>query len=151
MFLGSNGKGKSAIVDGIEFLFSGQLGRFVGDGTGGINHNEAVQHINKLGQPCVSAYLTPCNTEVTRSLGDHDVNHSGKDAVVDYLASHGHVDTFILRRARILDFIFDKEADRYQKFVRLLGITRLDDLQKSFVDAEKLANGEAGRFPDSMP
>ena len=33
VLLGSNGKGKSAVVDGIEFLFSGQVGRFIGTGT----------------------------------------------------------------------------------------------------------------------
>ncbi len=140
VLLGSNGKGKSAVVDGIEFLFAGQVGRFVGDGTGGINHNEAVQHINKLGDPCVSATLSPSNQELIRTLGDAGVRYSESAAVAKYLASHGHVDTFILRRARILDFIFDQEANRYQKFVRLLGITKLDDLQKVFVGSDMTAN-----------
>ena len=36
VLLGANGKGKSALVDGIEFVFSGEVARFTGAGTGSI-------------------------------------------------------------------------------------------------------------------
>ena len=68
VLLGSNGKGKSAVVDGIEFLFSGQVGRFVGTGTGSIDHDDAIQHVKKLGVPKVTLSLSPSNGAISRSL-----------------------------------------------------------------------------------
>ena len=49
-----NGKGKSGIVDGIEFLFSGRLRRFHGEGTGSINPDEAIRHVKKKGETALS-------------------------------------------------------------------------------------------------
>ncbi|WP_075087234.1 ATP-binding protein [Verrucomicrobium spinosum] len=69
VILGSNGKGKSGLVDGFEYLFSGQVGRFVGSGTQGINHDEAVCHIRRGGTPKVSVTLSPSRAVVSRTLG----------------------------------------------------------------------------------
>ena len=49
--LGGTGKGKSAIVDGIEFFFSGSLRRFHGRGSGKIDADTAMRHILEKGQP----------------------------------------------------------------------------------------------------
>lgn len=114
VLLGSNGKGKSAVVDGIEFLFSGQVGRFVGSGTGSIDHADAIQHVKKLGVPKVTLSLSPSNGSISRSLDSETLSTTDRPAVKDYLGKHPGVDAFILRRSKILDFISDQDANRYR-------------------------------------
>jgi recombinational DNA repair ATPase RecF len=145
VLLGSNGKGKSALVDGIEFLFSGKVNRFVGSGTGSIDHADSIQHIKKLGIPKVSLSLSPSNGVISRSLGADSAIISDKESVKHYVEQHPGSDAFILRRDKILDFIRDQDADRYRKFIQLLGVSHIDTLQRSFVDAEKQARDSVQR------
>jgi len=145
VLLGSNGKGKSAVVDGIEFLFSGQVGRFVGTGTGSIDHDDAIQHVKKLGVPKVTLSLSPSNGAIIRSLDAETLSITDRQSVRDYVAKHPGVDAFILRRSKILDFVCDQDADRYRKFIQLLGVSHVDTLQRTFVDAERQAKESAQR------
>lgn len=145
VMLGSNGKGKSAVVDGIEFLFSGQVGRFVGTGTGSIDHDDAIQHVKKLGVPKVTLSLSPSNGAISRSLDAETLLITDRKPVKDYVANHPGVDAFILRRSKILDFVCDQDADRYRKFIQLLGVSHVDTLQRTFVDAERQAKDAAQR------
>jgi len=145
VLLGANGKGKSAVVDGIEFLFSGQVSRFVGTGTGSIDHNDAIRHVRKLGVPKVTLSLSPSNGAISRSLDSETLSITDRQSVKDYLANHPGVDAFILRRSKILDFVCDQDADRYRKFIQLLGVSHVDTLQRTFVEAEKQAKDSAQR------
>ncbi len=145
VLLGTNGKGKSALVDGIEFVFSGQIARFTGAGTGGISHDDAVKNVKTGGDPKVVLALSPSNGEISRKLSSGTTEVADTQKVKDFFAQHPKVDGFVLRRARILDFVCDQDADRYQKFVQLLGITKMDRLQRSFVDAERQASATADR------
>ena len=63
----------------------------------------------------------------------------------DYVANQPGVDAFILRRSKILDFVCDQDADRYRKFIQLLGVSHVDTLQRTFVDAERQAKDSAQR------
>jgi energy-coupling factor transporter ATP-binding protein EcfA2 len=145
VLLGTNGKGKSALVDGIEFVFSGQIARFTGVGTGGISHDDAVRNVKTGGDPRVLLALSPSNGEISRRLSSDSAEITEREAVKDFFAQHPKVDGFVLRRAKILDFVCDQDADRYQKFVQLLGITRVDRLQRGFVEAERQASTTADR------
>jgi len=145
VLLGSNGKGKSAVVDGIEFLFSGQVGRFIGTGTGSIDHDDAIQHVKKLGVPKVTLSLSPSNGSISRSQDSQTLSITDRQPVKDYIANHPGVDAFILRRSKILDFVCDQDADRYRKFIQLLGVSHVDTLQRTFVEAERLAKDSAQR------
>lgn len=84
ILLGSNGKGKSAVVDGIEFLFSGQVDRFVGAGTGSIDHDDAIQHVKKLGVPKVTLSLNSSNgviSTISRSLDSEVLSITDRQSV----------------------------------------------------------------------
>jgi hypothetical protein len=146
--LGTNGKGKSAVVDGIEFVFSGRVARFTGAGTGSISHNEAVRNVKTGGDPKVAIALSNSNGargEISRNLSSEATNITGPQAFKNYFNQHPRVDGFVLRRSKILEFVCDQDADRYQKFVQLLGITKLDQLQKSFVEAERQSKAAVER------
>jgi len=145
VLLGTNGKGKSALVDGIEFVFSGQIARFTGTGTGSISHDDAVKNVRTGGDPKVVLALSPSNGEISRKLSSDTTELTNRHPVKDFFAQHPKVDGFVLRRDKILDFVRVQDADRYQKFVQLLGITKLDQLQRSFVDAERQASASADR------
>lgn len=145
VLLGTNGKGKSAFVDGIEFVFSGQISRFVGANTGSISHDDAVRNVKTGGDPRVVLSLSPSNGEISRKLSSDSIEISEKQAVKVFLEQHPNVDSFVLRRDKILEFVHSRDGDRYQQFVQLLGITRLDRLQRAFVDAERQAKTVADR------
>lgn len=145
VILGTNGKGKSAVVDGIEFVFSGQVARFTGAGTGSISHDDAVKNVKTVGDPKVTLALSPSNGEISRKLSSDATEVTDRQPVKAFYAQHPRVDGFVLRRSKILDFVCDQDADRYQKFVQLLGITKVDHLQRNFVDAERQAKSVAGR------
>lgn len=150
VLLGTNGKGKSALVDGIEFVFSGRVARFTGGGTGSISHDDAVKNVKTGGDPKVVLALSPSNGEISRKLSSDTTQISERQAVRDFFAQHPKVDGFVLRRAKILDFVSDQDADRYQKFVQLLGITKVDQLQRSFVEAERQAKGVTDRATTNL-
>ena len=145
VILGTNGKGKSAVVDGIEFVFSGQVARFTGTGTGSISHDDAVRNVKSGGDPKVTISLSPSNGGISRRLSSATTEVTDKQSVQDFFAQHPRVDSFVLRRSKILDFVCDQDADRYQKFVQLLGITNVDQFQRSFVEAERQARDAAER------
>jgi Chromosome segregation ATPases len=133
---GGTGKGKSAIVDGIEFFFSGSLRRFHGKGSGNIDADAAMRHVLEEGQPSVEFLFTPTNESVKRMLGGSDPLKATHPSVQKYIDQHPPAEAFVLRRSQLLEFIYNQDAERYQKYIRLLGLDDIDAAQKSFVEAE---------------
>ena len=139
VLLGANGKGKSALVDGIEFLLSGKVARFIGTGTGGIPHDNVVKNVKTGGDPKVVLTLSPSNGEISRNLSSGTIEVADTQPAKEFFDQHSRISGFILRRSNILDFVCDQDADRYKKFVQLLGITKVDLLQRRFEDAYQQA------------
>ena len=83
--LGGTGKGKSAIVDGIEFFFSGSLRRFHGRGSGNIDADAAMRHVLEKGQPSVEFLFTPTNESVKRVLGSNDLPAATHLSIQEYI------------------------------------------------------------------
>jgi hypothetical protein len=135
--LGGTGKGKSAIVDGIEFFFSGSLRRFHGRGSGNIDADAAMRHVLEKGEPSVEFLFTPTNESVKRVLGSNDLLAATHPSIQEYIDQHPPAEAFVLRRSQLLEFIYDQDAERYQKYIRLLGLDDIDTAQKSFVEAEE--------------
>jgi hypothetical protein len=135
---GGTGKGKSAIVDGIEFFFSGSLRRFHGEGSGNIDADAAMRHVLEKGQPSVEFVFTPTNESVKRMLGGNNLLTATHPSVQKYIDQHPPAEAFVLRRSQLLEFIHDQDAERYQKYILLLGLDDIDAAQKSFVQAKEL-------------
>jgi len=120
LIVGGSGKGKSAIVDGIEFAFSGRLARFHGRGTGSIRDSDAIQHVSCAEEARVELDFMPANRTVSRQLGDTtplSTDHSGLQL---FLNQHPPVGSFILRRAQLLRFLESEPKPRYEMLVGLL-------------------------------
>lgn len=137
LILGGNGKGKSAIVDGLEFLFGARISRFHGEGSGPIDADAAMRNVHTMGEPSVAITFTPTNETVSRSLGQTSQLTSTRPLVREYLEKHPAVGAFVLRRSQILEFIQDQDAKRYQKYIRLLGLDWVDLTQRNFIEAEQ--------------
>ena len=140
--LGGTGKGKSAIVDGIEFFFSGSLRRFHGEGSGNIDADTAIRHVLKKDQPLVELAFTPTNESVGRRLGELSIPTATHPSVQGYIVRHPPAEAFVLRRSQLLEFVQYQDAERYQKFIRLLGLDDIDAAQKSFVDADEMIEAQ---------
>jgi len=139
---GGTGKGKSAIVDGIEFFFSGSLRRFHGKGSGNTDADKAIRHILKEEQPSVGLAFIPTNEPVWRRLSDYSLPTATHSSIQEYINQHPPAGAFILRRSELLEFIQDQDAERYQKYIRLLGLDDIDAAQKSFGEAEDTIDGQ---------
>lgn len=143
--LGGNGKGKSGIVDGLEFLFSGRIARFHGEGTGAIDAEAAIQHIHKKGEAAIEMWFTPTNDKIKRALSSEELEMPSRATIQDYVEHHPPAESFILRRAQILNFISDQDANRYRKYIQLLGLTEIDRIQRAFVDTSQQADDSLAR------
>ena len=139
---GGTGKGKSAIVDGIEFFFSGSLRRFHGEGSGNIDADAAMRHVLEKDQPSVEFLFTPTNESIRRVLGGSNTLKVTHQSVQKYVDQHPPAEAFVLRRSQLLEFIYSQDAERYQKYIRLLGLDDIDAAQKSFVEAEERTEGQ---------
>ena len=120
--VGGNGKGKSCIADGIEFLFSGGIQRF-----------EDVEPLrNVCSEGSISASVVDMNGNSFKMTIDEnnviDLEPTDRGAFRDYPS----VDCFIMRRSKILDFIHSKPSERYASFAKLLGIDRFEEKRKCF-------------------
>src|SRR5713101_1110349 len=147
--LGGNGKGKSGIVDGIEFVFAGRVRRFYGEGTGAIDAENAIRHVQRKGEPVVELYFTPTNGCARRNLSGLTLT-TGKSAIESYMSSHPRVEGFILRRNQILEFICDQDAERYKKYIHLLNLTSIETMQKGFVEAAEKAEVERQKADQTL-
>ena len=149
VILGGTGKGKSAIVDGIEFFFSGSLRRFHGRGSGNIDADAAMHHVLEADPPSVEFLFTPTNESIKRTLGG-GVLAASHQSVQDYMDQHPPVEAFVLRRSQLLEFIHDQDAERYQKYIRLLGLDDIDSAQRSFAEAEDMIGNGCARCQGAL-
>lgn len=150
LILGGNGKGKSAIVDGLEFLFGARISRFHGEGSGPIDADVAMRNVYTMGEPSVAITFTPTNETVSRSLGQTSQLTSTRPLVRAYLERHPAVGAFVLRRSQILEFIQDQDAKRYQKYIRLLGLDWVDLTQRNFIEAEQTFDTQVSALRTSL-
>jgi len=140
---GGNGKGKSAIVDGLEFFFSGSVQRFHGEGTGNISHDVAIHYVKAKSNPVVELSLIPATETLIRKLGANISPSPVEQSAAEYITLHKEPSSFILRRAQILGFIESQDSDRYQRLVRLLGLHSINSMQEAFVQASQEARRQA--------
>jgi len=160
IIFGGNGTGKSSLVDGLEFFFSGRIARFTGTGTASIDERQATRHV-QAGSLCKTELsFHEQAVTLTRQL-ESTVAHSGNFEVDAYLQKHNHTGSFILRRDQLQDFVRAHDSSRYQRFISLLGLDELIDMQEEFYEAEKLAvqrtslleaelNGHLDKFTDTQ-
>jgi len=141
---GSNGSGKSAVVDAVDFLLTGRMSRLTGKGTGDIKLEVHGVHIDC--KPCeasVRAIIALPNherpVEVKRCMDKPGVLQCGnpKDqqalAPILSVALRGQ---HVLTRREILKYITAEPGDRAQGIQTILDLKDIEKLRETLVKVE---------------
>jgi energy-coupling factor transporter ATP-binding protein EcfA2 len=152
LIYGPNGTGKSAIVDAIDFLFSGRISRLVGKGTKNISLKKHGPHIDvkKPESAVVKATISiPDVTgpvEIERKISNPDnliyaCPEDKKDALEEVLrvAKRGH---YVLSRREILKFIAAESGERAQEVQAVLNLEKVEEIRKLLVGVKTDAQRE---------
>jgi recombinational DNA repair ATPase RecF len=147
---GPNGSGKSAVVDAIDFLFTGKISRLIGEGTGGISlkaHGPHVDHeagdAKVRGLIKIAGYKNPVT--IQRSIASPNTLEHPTEAetalrpILD-IASKGQL---VLSRRQILKFIATEPSKRASEVQALLDLSELEEIRKALTRAENVAKGES--------
>jgi len=140
---GPNGTGKSAVVDALDFLFTGKISRLVGEGTKGVTLSKHGCHIDKSPkETVVKAEIEMPGSEesiiLERTLSnplDLKVLKGEKSGFSDVLkiASRGH---HVLSRREILKYVAAQKGERAKEIQALLNLEKVEKLRQDFVRVE---------------
>ena len=140
---GQNGTGKSAVVDAIDFLFTGQINRLVGRGTKDVKLKKHGPHISRkkdLERAYVEAEIKIPGVKeiipVSRHMGcPEELNYPSKYEneliPIIELVSRGQ---YVLTRREILQLVTSKTKDRGEKILNLLKLNEIEDARSTFVN-----------------
>lgn len=134
LFYGENGSGKSAFVDAIEYLLTGQIERF---DRRDVKKDQSIPFLKRS---------TPDSTVLLECLcsGNHGVTVSISYPHTQFVAD-STLQTWmnqliayppILRRRHIVGFIEEKGADRLKRLSQIIGLEQVDNT-KTVWEAEK--------------
>ncbi|MET0637837.1 MAG: ATP-binding protein [Chitinophagaceae bacterium] len=146
---GSNGTGKSGIVDAIEFCFTGSISRLSGAGTGNVSVRDHGPHVDFRANPekaTVSIKFKVLATGNTATL-TRTVKNITKPTLIpeteETKAAVGHMlqhPEFVLSRRELIKYILAEPGKRSQEVQALLRLEEIDNLRKVLL---KIANAEA--------
>lgn len=144
---GSNGSGKSAVVDAIDFLLTGRMSRLMGEGTAGITLKKHGPHVDNAPEDAwVKAEVVlpdKSQVEITRHL-DHpeklEVNPTSEwvRTHLNRLANGQHV----LTRREILRFVTSDAGTRAEQMRALLHLVDLETTRKALVSTKNRSERE---------
>ncbi len=123
---GENGTGKSSIVESFEFLFTGKLSIFEGEGTQNLSLLKHAPHSDYVKDDVlVRIVFSPNDVTVERTFSN---DPKPPVQLKDYFETAGK-GTFILRRSQILKFIASVPSDRFRAIASILGVEQLDNIE----------------------
>jgi len=159
---GPNGSGKSAIVDAVDFLFTGDMSRLSGRGTRGMTLKEHGPHIDKKPEDAIvkakiqvrevedvinleRQMSDPKNLIITPELDDPRLIESL------HIAERGQ---HVLSRSEILKFIAAEAGRRAEEIQAVLNIESIEKLRKTLGtlkrEADRDVRNSEGDFQRSV-
>jgi recombinational DNA repair ATPase RecF len=141
---GPNGTGKSAIVDALDFLFSGRISRLIGKGTKGISLKKHGPHIDvkKPENAAVKATIRiPGATdtiEIERrmSASNNLICSEDKRDVLEEVVAIARRGHYVLSRREILKFVAAESGERAAEVQAVLNLETLEEIRKTLVKVE---------------
>lgn len=151
---GPNGTGKSAVVDAIDFLFTGDMSRLAGRGSKGMTLKDHGKHIDaNIKDAFVKATIAIDGVDdpimIERRIEKpkdlicpEDIDYSLKKALK--IAEKGQN---VLSRSEILKYIAAEAGKRAEEIQAILNLNKVEDIRKAFVtisrgaDSSKQADG----------
>jgi recombinational DNA repair ATPase RecF len=151
LIYGPNGTGKSAVVDAIDFLFSGRISRLIGKGTKNISLKKHGPHIDiKTPESAlvkatikISDLADPIEIERKMSSPSNLIcicPEGYKDNLEEVLAvaKRGH---YVLSRREILKFVAAESGERAEEVQAVLSLEAVEEIRRALkgvkTDAEK--------------
>ena len=147
---GSNGSGKSAVVDAIDFLLTGRMSRLTGKGTGDIKLEKHGTHIDhKPEQATVRAVVSipnyPKPIEIKRCMlnpGNLEYTDSKAKPYLDPVLSIATRGQHVLTRREILKYVTAEPSNRAEEIQTILDIHEIEDIRKVLVRVENICEKE---------
>ena len=140
---GPNGVGKSSVVDAIEFLFTGNMSRLSGEGTGGISLSQHGPHID---HPSESAYVSAevqvdgldQPVHVVRRMANPGTLECPAEArdILEEIGGVVNRGGTILTRKDILRFVTATAGTRADEIQDLLNLKDIETHRASLVQAQ---------------
>lgn len=147
---GPNGTGKSAIVDAVDFLLSGDISRLSGKGSGCLHLDEHGCHVDSrdnLKDTVVSAKVEVGGKEIhmERSINKPSslkvTPKTEKDLVESCLAV-AELGQHVLSRREIVKYITAEGSERAKDIQNLLNLMEIEKLRESFVTIKNRAGDD---------
>ncbi|MFZ3138552.1 MAG: AAA family ATPase [Thermodesulfovibrionales bacterium] len=141
---GPNGSGKSAVVDAIEFLFTGDISRLSGRGTRGISLKEHGPHIDAKPEDArvtAKVQIDGIDEHITLQrdmskpkdlICSRAVDEKLKE-ILEIAARGQHV----LSRSEILKYIAAEAGKRAEEIQAVLNLSMVEDLRKMLVTIKR--------------
>jgi recombinational DNA repair ATPase RecF len=140
---GRNGTGKSAIVDALDFLLTGEIGRIKGEGMQGVSLLKHGAHVGTEPGTAVVEATFKGRSEVTirRRIAAPDKPEvlSGDPVEGEALLAEAPTLPFILTRRELLRFINAQPAKRLESIESLLRIELIERIRKDLQAVSKEA------------
>jgi energy-coupling factor transporter ATP-binding protein EcfA2 len=147
VLVGPNGSGKSSVVDGLDFLLTGQVHRLQGEGARGLSLAQHGKHIDaEVGDAWVEATFVVESAErsqkvpakVRRSLKPPALDPAVPPPPVTALFSQAErLRHHLLSRRDILRLVLAPPADRREQVAALLDLEEIEDQRKELTGAAK--------------
>lgn len=148
---GPNGSGKSAVIDAVDFLFTGRMRRLIGEGTAGITLKKHGPHIDAGKQESFVRGVVRFSengplVDLTRRLPKNTL-HASPDpteeaTVALEIASRGQN---ILTRREILKFITADAGTRGEQIQALLDLVSVETTRKALAQVENRCREQWGK------
>jgi recombinational DNA repair ATPase RecF len=147
---GPNGTGKSAIVDAIDFLFTGEISRLTGEGTKGFSLKEHGCHVDSrkdLKNTVVNARVEFGGKELTleRSISQSSslkIKPKGNESLVKPSLEIAALGLHVLSRREILRYITSEAGKRAKEIMSLLNLTNIENLRATLVTVKNEAQDD---------
>src|SRR2546426_5756320 len=142
---GENGAGKSSIIEGLEFFFTGKITHL--EHTQGISLRRHAPHVNfKADDMEVSLTFDPGDILLRRTLNSSPVPPSQMES---FFQESGK-GTFILRRSQILEFISSMPSNRFVAIGSIMGLAGLDEAELEMMKLRDELAGNTGANQERM-
>lgn len=147
VIFGPNGTGKSAIVDSVDFLFTGKISRLIGEGTKSLGLKEHGCHVDSRDDLTNTVVVAHVEVDGKEVVLERSINKPSslkvrpkqyKELVESYLriAALGQ---HILSRREILKYITAEAGKRAKEIMSLLDLMDIENIRSTFVTVKNEA------------
>jgi recombinational DNA repair ATPase RecF len=138
---GINGTGKSAVVDAIDFLLTGQISRLMGSGTLGMSLSKHGKHVDATdlsacfveGEILITGHASPVKIKRQLSNPSHLIVDQSFLPIIEPVLEIAKKHQFLLTRREILKFITADGGSRSNEIQKLLKLDEIGQTRRILV------------------